>query len=78
MARALAMALFRARDCRSGAAALLRFEATTADPSTLNVLALLQTCLENRAEVVRLLRRSLELKPDQPDVVRSLRAAGGT
>jgi hypothetical protein len=43
----------------------------------LNVLALLQTCLEHRAEVVRLLRRSLELKPAQPDVVRALRRAEG-
>ena len=77
IARALAMELFRARDCRSGAAALSRFEANTTNLSTLNVLALLQTCLENRAEVVRLLRRSLELKPDQPDVIRSLRAAEG-
>jgi predicted AlkP superfamily phosphohydrolase/phosphomutase/Flp pilus assembly protein TadD len=78
IARALAMALFRARGCRSGLAALSRFEPTTVNPGTLNVLALLHTCLENRAEVVRLLRRSLELKPDQPDVVRSLRAAEGT
>jgi predicted AlkP superfamily phosphohydrolase/phosphomutase/Flp pilus assembly protein TadD len=77
IARALAMALFRARDCRSGAAALSRFEAATTNPDTLNALALLQTCLENRAEVVRLLRRSLELKPDQPDVVRALRRAEG-
>jgi predicted AlkP superfamily phosphohydrolase/phosphomutase len=77
IARALAVALFGARDCRSGAAALSRFEANTVNPNTLNVLALLQTCLENRAEVVRLLRRSLELKPDQPDVLRSLRRAEG-
>jgi hypothetical protein len=43
----------------------------------LNVLALLQTCLGNRAEVVRLLDRSLALNPNQPDVVRSLAAAEG-
>jgi hypothetical protein len=71
------MRLFRDRACAEGLTALSRFEAGTTKPSTLNVLALLQTCLENRAEVVRLLRRSLELNPDQPDVVRSLRAAEG-
>ncbi|MDQ5857524.1 MAG: hypothetical protein M3542_04500, partial [Acidobacteriota bacterium] len=68
----------RTQDCRAGLDVLSRFEATTTSPSTLNVLALLQTCLENRAEVVRLLRRSLELKPDQPDVASSLRAAEGS
>ena len=77
IARALAMAHFRAHDCGSGAAALSRFEATTTNPDTLNALALLQTCLQNRAEVVRLLRRSLELKLDQPDVVRALQRAEG-
>jgi Flp pilus assembly protein TadD len=77
ISRALAMELFRARDCRRGLAVLSPFEAATNAPSTFNVLALLQTCLENRPEVVRLLRRSLELNPDQPDVARSLRAAEG-
>ena len=77
IARALAMSLYRSRDCKPGVGALSRFEAATTNPSTLNVLALLQTCLENRAEVVRLLRRSLALQPNQPDVERSLRAAEG-
>ncbi len=77
IARSLAMELFRARDCRRGLAVLSPFEAATTSPSTFNVLALLQTCLENRAEVVRLLSRSLELKRDQPDVARSLKAAEG-
>jgi predicted AlkP superfamily phosphohydrolase/phosphomutase len=78
IARALAMALFRAKDCRRGLAALSSFEAATRSPGTLNVLALLQTCLENRPEVVRLLRRSLEMDPNQPEVARSLRAAEGS
>jgi hypothetical protein len=69
------MELFRAKDCRRGLSMLSHFEASTKSPSTLNVLALLQTCLENRPEVVRLLRRSLELDPNQPEVARSLRAA---
>jgi Flp pilus assembly protein TadD len=73
--RALAMRLFRDRDCAQGLTALARFEGQTKNPSTLNVLALLHTCLGNRSQVVRLLRRSLDLRPDQPDVARSLRAA---
>jgi hypothetical protein len=77
IARALAMRRFQDRDCVRGLAELTSFEGQTKNPSTLNVLALLQTCLGNRAEVVRLLRRSLELQPDQPDVARSLRAAEG-
>ena len=75
IARALAMELFRAKGCRRGLTVLSGFEASTKSPSTFNVLALLQTCLENRPEVVRLLRRSLELDPNQPEVVRSLRSA---
>jgi hypothetical protein len=77
IARATALARYRGKDCRAGVDALSRFEATTTNPSTLNVLALLQTCLANRSEVVRLLRRSLEIKPNQPEVVKSLRAAEG-
>jgi Flp pilus assembly protein TadD len=75
IARALAMRLFRDRNCAEGLTALSRFEGQTKNPSTLNVLALLHTCLGNRSQVVRLLRRSLDLRPDQPDVARSLRAA---
>jgi Flp pilus assembly protein TadD len=77
IARSLAMVDFRKHDCRAGLAALSPFEQSTTNPSTLNVLALLQTCLKNRPEVMRLLRRSLELDPNQPDVARSLRAAEG-
>jgi predicted AlkP superfamily phosphohydrolase/phosphomutase/Flp pilus assembly protein TadD len=75
IARDLALLLFRGHDCPRALSTLGRFESATRDARTLNVLALVQTCLENRPEVVRLLRRSLELKPDQPDVARSLRAA---
>jgi Flp pilus assembly protein TadD len=78
IARALAMRLFRDRDCAQGLTALARFEGQTTNPSTFNVLALLQTCLENRSEVVRLLRRSLQINPNQPEVSRSLSAAEGT
>ena len=77
IARGLGVTMYRAKDCRAGLDALSRFEAATESPSTLNVLALLHTCLGNRAEVVRLLDRSLELNPNQPDVVRSLAAAEG-
>jgi len=77
IARGLAMNLFRERECRRAVGVLSPFEAATASPHTFNVLALLQTCLENRPEVVRLLRRSLEVDPNQPDVARSLRAAEG-
>jgi tetratricopeptide (TPR) repeat protein len=78
IARALAMELFRAKDCRRGIAVLSGFEAATKSPGTLNVLALLQTCLENRTEVIRLLRRSLEMDPNQPEVAHSLRAVEGS
>jgi predicted AlkP superfamily phosphohydrolase/phosphomutase/tetratricopeptide (TPR) repeat protein len=78
IARALAMALYRAGECRSGVVELSPFETRSVHPATLNALALLQTCLENRPEVVRLLRRSLELDPNQPEVARSLRIAEGT
>ena len=75
IARELGLALFRSRDCAGAVRALERFEPATRDSKTLNALALFQTCLENRAEVVRLLERSLALKPDQPDVARSLEVA---
>jgi Flp pilus assembly protein TadD len=77
IARALAMAHFRAHDCKAGVTVLSGFESSSTNPGTFNVLALLQTCLENRAEVVRLLRRSLELNPNQPEVAQSLKRAEG-
>ena len=78
IARALATTHFRAHDCASGVDRALPVRGGDHEtPSTLNALALLETCRQNRAEVVRLLRRSLELKPDQPEVVRALRRAEG-
>ena len=79
IARERGLLLHRGRECRAAVAALTRFEAATADPETLNDLALFETCLENRDAVERLLARSLALKPDQPLVARLLevvRAAG--
>ena len=79
IARERALFLHRAKDCRGALAALARFEATTTTPETLNDLALFETCLAHREAVERLLARSLELKPDQPQVARLLevvRAAG--
>ncbi len=60
------------RDCAGAVKALAPFEASTADPKTLNDLALYETCLGRREAVERLLARSLALKPDQPDVARAL------
>ena len=77
LARELGMARFRARDCRGAVAALSGFEAASRDPRTFNALALFQTCLEDRPAVVRLLERSLAVKPDQPEVAHSLAVARG-
>ncbi len=72
IARQLAVARFRAKDCAGADAGLARFEAATGSPDTLNVLALLRTCLGRPDEAVRLFQRSLSIKPDQPGAVRSL------
>ncbi len=72
VARERARFLYRGKDCHGAVAALSRFEATTTDPQTLNDLALFETCLADRKAVIRLLERSLALKPDQPEVARSL------
>jgi Flp pilus assembly protein TadD len=78
IARERALLLFRATDCRGAVAALSPFEAATSDPQTLNALALFYTCLADREAVIRLLERSLAIKPDQPEVARSLaRVKGG-
>ena len=79
IAREQALFLHRGKDCRGAVAALMRFEAATTTPETLNDLALFETCLAHREAVERLLARSLALKPDQPQVARLLevvRAAG--
>jgi len=72
IARQLAVARFRAKDCAGADAELTRFEAATGNPDTLNVLALLRTCLGRPDEAVRLFQRSLSIKPDQPGAIRSL------
>jgi len=74
VARERALFLYRGEDCRGAIDALSRFEASTASADTLNDLALFETCLADRAAVIRLLERSLALKPDQPAVARSLEA----
>ncbi|MCA1612249.1 MAG: alkaline phosphatase family protein [Acidobacteria bacterium] len=77
IARDLALLLARSRDCREAQTVLGRFDPGSIDPRTYNTLALVETCLENRPAVVRLLTRSLEMKPDQPEVARSLSLARG-
>jgi len=72
VARELALLLYRAKDCRGAVEALTRFEASTTDPQTMNDLALFETCLADRQAVIRLLERSLALRPDQPEVAKSL------
>ena len=72
VARQLGLALFQVRDCTAAEAALSRFEAATRSPDTLNVLALLRTCLGRPDEAIALLRRSLAIRPDQPGAIRSL------
>ncbi len=72
IARQLAVARFRARDCAGAEAALGRFAAASQSPDTLNVLGLLQTCLGHPDEAIRLFQKSLSIKPDQPGAIRSL------
>jgi Flp pilus assembly protein TadD len=72
IARERALHLHRAGDCRAAAAALSPFEAKTTSAQTLNDLALIETCLADRAAVERLLARSLELDPNQPAVAQAL------
>jgi tetratricopeptide (TPR) repeat protein len=72
IARQLAVARFRGKDCAGADAALSRFEPSTGNPDTLNVLALLRTCLGRPDEAVRLFQKSLSIKPDQPGAIRSL------
>ena len=73
IARELALMRFRARDCAGAEDALSRFESATADPDTLNALALFDTCRGKSAEAIALFERSLALKSDQPGVVQSLK-----
>jgi predicted AlkP superfamily phosphohydrolase/phosphomutase/tetratricopeptide (TPR) repeat protein len=77
IARAYGHLLQRSGDCEGALQVLAPFEAATRQPRTINALALFQTCLGNRPEVVRLLERSLALDPNQPEVARSLALARG-
>jgi predicted AlkP superfamily phosphohydrolase/phosphomutase/Flp pilus assembly protein TadD len=77
IARDLARLRVRLKDCASALAGLAPFESTSSDPRTFNTLALIQTCRGDRSEVARLLQRSLDLKPDQPEVARLLSVARG-
>ena len=72
IARQLAVARFRARDCAGADAVLARFGPASQNPDTLNVLGLLQTCLGRPDEAIRLFQKSLSIKPDQPGAIRSL------
>ncbi len=72
LGRALADLRFRSHDCPGALEAIVRFQAATNHPETLNELALLDTCLGRRDEAVSLFRRSLALKPNQPRVVEAL------
>jgi len=72
VARERALFLYRQKDCRGAAAALSGFEGATTDARTLNDLALIETCLADKPAVIRLLERSLALKPDQPEVAQAL------
>ncbi|HEV2064338.1 MAG TPA: alkaline phosphatase family protein [Thermoanaerobaculia bacterium] len=75
----LALLRYREKDCRGAVAALQTFEAATQSADTLNALAQFETCLQDRRAVIRLLERSLAVKPDQPALARlleRLRAAG--
>jgi tetratricopeptide (TPR) repeat protein len=71
-ARTLALYRFRRKDCNGAFGAVAPFESSTSDPDTLNVLALIETCLGKRQDAIVLLERSLALKPDQPGAIQSL------
>lgn len=75
IAREYAILLYRAEECPKALAELLPFESVSRQPQTFNALALFQTCLGNRNEVIHLLTRSLALDPKQPEVARSLAVA---
>lgn len=70
--RALALMFFKSKNCQRAEEVLVRFEAATVSPETLNTLALFRTCLGHRDEAIALFRKSLAIKADQPAVVQSL------
>jgi Type I phosphodiesterase / nucleotide pyrophosphatase/Tetratricopeptide repeat len=76
-ARTLAIHRFRRKDCPGAFDAVAPFEQKTADPNTLNTLALVQTCLGRRQDAILLLEKSLSIKPDQPGAIQSLNILKG-
>jgi predicted AlkP superfamily phosphohydrolase/phosphomutase len=73
LARGLAMARFRARDCAGAEGALAFFAGMTGDPETLNAMAMLRACLGHPREAIALFERSLAIQPGQAFVVQSLK-----
>ncbi len=72
IARELGLIRFQAKDCEGGLSSVERFEATSADPDTLNAIALFKTCLGRPDEAVALFEKSLRIKPGQSGVQQSL------
>lgn len=72
LARALAEFRFRGKDCGGALDAVGRFESATTQAETLNLLALLQTCMGRKDRALALFRRSLALRPDQPRVLEAM------
>jgi predicted AlkP superfamily phosphohydrolase/phosphomutase/Flp pilus assembly protein TadD len=72
IAREVAYARFRGRDCSGAYAAVAKFEPATREPQTLNALGLFEACLGRKAEAQKTFERSLSLDPNQPGVVQSL------
>jgi len=77
IARSVALARFKTRDCPGAFAAVSRFEPATRDTQTLNMIGLFQTCLGRKDEAKRTFERSLSLDPNQPGVVQSLNMIRG-
>jgi hypothetical protein len=77
VARTLGLYRFKRRDCPGALAAAGPFEQKTSDPTTLNSLALFETCLGKRQDAIVLLERSLSLNPDQPGAIQSLKILKG-
>ena len=73
LARGVAMARFRAKDCPGAESALASFAPRTQNPETLNAMAMLRACLGHREEAIALFERSLEIQPGQAAVARSLK-----
>jgi tetratricopeptide (TPR) repeat protein len=72
-ARTLGLYRFRRRDCPAAWEAIGPFAAKTSDPTTLNMAALVQTCLGKRDDAIVLLEKSLSLNPEQPGAIQSLK-----